>query len=173
MLSIIGEFQREAVKLAKDPNSVEELKRFAYARMSFIHYSKTEIENLGSMRVNSILISIAGLNDDFAEVDDSRFKDVLRLRFSDVTRDFGKFLAFRKNQAEQIIAFVNRNIPVDFVYINCEQGRSRSAAIHSALEKIYHAKEVNFLHCNLQVKETLLDVIKNQRVSEVSTRIRP
>ena len=106
-----------------------------YSNIKFEHYSKNDIENL-IPKDNAILISITGTASDFASISTGLYKDILQIRFSDIQKDFGKFRAFTKNQAQDILNFVDKNLTVKYVYINCERGQSRSAACHSALEKI-------------------------------------
>lgn len=127
--------------------------------MIITHYSKDAIEKLIPNK-NSVLISITGTLGEFAKVNDSLYNSVLRIRFSDIQRDFGKFSAFKECQAKQILTFINDNIESDYVYINCEKGQSRSAALHSALERIYKDRCVDFPHENIHVKNTLLKVAK-------------
>jgi len=134
-------------------------RRERYSNIKFAHYSKNDIEQL-IPEDNSILISITGTASDFANVDDSLYKDILRIRFSDIQKDFGKFRAFTKNQAKDILSFVDSNLPISYVYINCERGQSRSAACHSALEKIYNDKFVDFPKSNIHVKNILLSLVK-------------
>lgn len=128
-----------------------------YSAINFTYCSKDKIENT-IPESNSILISIAGVNDEFAKIATHLYKDVLKLRFSDVQRDFGKFIAFKDYQAKSIIAFVDRNLPVDFVYVNCEQGKSRSAGVVTALEKIYNNTDVFIPTHNSLVKNVLLSI---------------
>lgn len=45
-------------------------------------------------------------------------------------------------------------------YINCEQGKSRSAEVKIALEKLYNNQEIFLPTYNLHVKETLLKIGK-------------
>lgn len=123
------------------------------------HHSKEDIENLVPDK-NSILISITGTLGGFANVNDTLYNSILRIRFSDIQRDFGKFVAFKEYQASQILTFIDSNIDADHIYINCEKGQSRSVALHSALERIYRDRCIDFPHQNMHVKNTLLKVAK-------------
>lgn len=139
--------------------------------MRFVHCSKYQIERL-IPEDNVILISIAGMTDSFAQVDDSLYKDILRLRFDDVLRDFGHFKALTEDDCYSIITFINKNSSVDYAYINCEQGISRSAGIHMTLEKLYNSRNVYFENHNTHVRNLLLKVgIYTCRNEETSERI--
>jgi hypothetical protein len=156
-LVVIREFShlKGFTDLPVDKNKFERQKR--YSGINFIYCSKDKIECV-LPESNSILISIAGVNDDFANISASLYKDVLQLRFSDVTRDFGKFVAFKESQARTILNFIDKNLPVDYVYVNCEQGKSRSAGVVTALEKIYNGKDVFIPTHNILVKDILLSI---------------
>lgn len=56
---------------------------------------------------NSILISIAGTKDRFAQIRDEDWRDVLRLRFDDIQRDVGPYRAMAETQANDILTLTD------------------------------------------------------------------
>jgi predicted protein tyrosine phosphatase len=123
--------------------------------MRIYYRSKYKIERI-TPEENSILISIAGMSDNFAGVNKFEWKDILRIRFSDVYRDYGHRLAFREFQAYSILKFVKDNLPVSCVYVNCEMGLSRSAGIAFVLDYLYNGTRISERKCNVHVLNLML-----------------
>lgn len=159
-------FLRKTKSLYEHLKGLEELqtdesyeKRQERYSIKFSHHSKQDIETI-IPEDNSILISIAGIHDEFAGIDDKYWKDILRIRFDDIQKDFGKYCAFRNYQAQEILNFVDKNIPVNHIYINCEKGISRSGGIRIGLEKVYNDKDIYLSKFNTHVLKTLLEESK-------------
>lgn len=128
-------------------------------KIKFAYYSKDKIEQLVPA-TNSILISITGTMSDFAKINDNLYKDILRLKFSDVQKDFGKFKAFTVYQAESVLDFVSKNMPINYVYINCEMGVSRSAGLLEGLVKIFNNEDISISTSNGHVRNKLIEANK-------------
>ena len=65
----------------------------------------------------------------------SGFKDVLQLEFWDIEEDFGDYKIITDEQAKTIQEFIIKNKENRFI-INCQAGKSRSAAVGKAIECI-------------------------------------
>ena len=63
------------------------------------------------------------------------FKDSLRVTFWDIEEDFGNYKIITDEQAKEIQDFIIKNIDNKFI-INCQAGKSRSAAVGKAIECI-------------------------------------
>lgn len=63
------------------------------------------------------------------------FKDVLRIEFWDIEEDFGDYKIITDEQAKEIQDFIIKNIDNKFI-INCQAGKSRSAAVALSVECI-------------------------------------
>ncbi len=63
------------------------------------------------------------------------FKDSLRIEFWDIEEDFGDYKIITDEQAKEIQDFIIKNIDNKFI-INCQAGKSRSAAVGRAIECI-------------------------------------
>ncbi len=63
------------------------------------------------------------------------FKDVLQLEFWDIEEDFGDYKIITDEQAKEIQDFIVKNIDNKFI-INCQAGKSRSAAVGLAIEQL-------------------------------------
>lgn len=115
------------------------------------HYSALAIKEVVP-ESNTILISVAGRDNDFIQVQ-AGYKSILRLAFHDIKRELKGFTLFDENHAKQIINFVNNNLPIDTIYLNCEAGISRSAAIRVFLHEIFNKEFIgNRQPCDLYNK---------------------
>ena len=63
------------------------------------------------------------------------FKDSLRIEFWDVEEDYGDYKIITDKQAKEIQDFIIKNKENRFI-INCQAGKSRSAAVGKAIECI-------------------------------------
>lgn len=63
------------------------------------------------------------------------FKDVLMIEFWDIEEDFGDYKIITNEQGKIIQDFIIKNIDNRFI-INCQAGKSRSAAVGRAIECI-------------------------------------
>lgn len=123
------------------------------------HYSALAIKEIVP-EPNSILISIAGRPQDFMQVQ-AGYKNILRLAFHDIKRELKGFTLFDENHAKQIISFVQTNLPIDTIYLNCEAGISRSSAIRVFLHEILNKEFIgNKQPCDLYNKH-VYTVLKN------------
>ena len=61
------------------------------------------------------------------------FKDVLMIEFWDIEEDFGDYKIITDEQGKIIQDFIIKNIDNKFI-INCQAGKSRSAAVGRAIE---------------------------------------
>lgn len=61
------------------------------------------------------------------------FKDVLMIEFWDIEEDFGDYKIISDEQGKIIQDFIIKNIDNRFI-INCQAGKSRSAAVGKAIE---------------------------------------
>ena len=92
---------------------------------------------------NLVLISIgeptekSGYSQDIKLSDEEvkDFKDSLRVAFWDIEEDFGDYKIITDEQAKEIQDFIIKNIDNKFI-INCQAGKSRSAAVGKAIECI-------------------------------------
>lgn len=115
------------------------------------HYSALAIKEI-IPEANTILISTAGRSQDFIQVQ-SGYKNILRLAFHDIKRELKGFTLFDESHAKQIISFVNSNLPVDTIYVNCEAGISRSSAVRVFLHEILNKEFIgNKQPCDLHNK---------------------
>ena len=108
------------------------------------HYSALAIKE-AIPEPNSILISIAGRENYFPQVQ-AGYKNILKLAFHDIKRELKGFTLFDENHAKQIINFVTSNLPIDTIYLNCEAGISRSAAIRVFLHEILNREFIGNKH---------------------------
>ena len=90
-------------------------------------------------------------------------KAVLRLKFDDVERDYKNEHCITKEDAENIVKFVNKNKNrVDKFIIHCEAGVSRSAGVGAAIMKALNGDDwdvfKNPLKCpNMKCYRTVLN----------------
>ena len=63
------------------------------------------------------------------------FKDVLMIEFWDIEEDFGDYKIITDEQGKKIQDFIIKNLDNRFI-INCQAGKSRSAAVGRAIECI-------------------------------------
>ena len=63
------------------------------------------------------------------------FKDVLQLEFWDIEEDFGDYKIITDEQAKTLQDFIIKNKENRFI-INCQAGKSRSAAVGKAIEQL-------------------------------------
>ena len=88
---------------------------------------------------------------------------VLRLKFDDVERDYKNEHCITKEDAENIVKFVNKNKnKVDKFIVHCEAGVSRSAGVGAAIMKALHGDDwdvfKNPLKCpNMKCYRTVLN----------------
>ena len=90
-------------------------------------------------------------------------KAVLRLKFDDVERDYKNEHCITKEDAENIVKFVNKNKnKVDKFIVHCEAGVSRSAGVGAAIMKALNGDDwdvfKNPLKCpNMKCYRTVLN----------------
>ena len=92
---------------------------------------------------NLVLISIgeptekSGYSQDIKLSDEEvkDFKDSLRVAFWDIEEDFGDYKIITDEQAKEIQDFIIKNKENKFI-INCQAGKSRSAAVGKAIEQL-------------------------------------
>lgn len=77
------------------------------------------------------------------------FSGIIRLRFDDVEQDYfwhGQFLnAMRPWQAKEIADFVNEvEDKIDFLFVHCEAGISRSAGVAAAISRYKFGNDREF-----------------------------
>lgn len=100
------------------------------------------------------------------------FKDVLQLSFWDIEEDFCKYKVISNENANLIRNFILKNIDNRFI-INCEFGRSRSAAIGKAVECIKYfglgqeAKDKYFSLFNSEIDKIM---IFDKKENEIKNR---
>ena len=73
----------------------------------------------------------------------SGFKDVLFLKFDNISSLTGGGIRFSTKQAQEIIDFVKKyesDDSIESIYVNCMLGESRSAAVASYLSMMYNIK---------------------------------
>lgn len=84
--------------------------------------------------------------------------DVLTLYFDDIDREVEGAVLFSQEQAEQVIAFVRKNLRVDTLLIHCYGGESRSRAVGAFVTEMLHADSAKYFetgHPNMHVYEML------------------
>ena len=90
--------------------------------------------------IKSILISITSMDGVFAEVDDSLFEKVLRLRFDDIDKITRDFTVISSDQALQVVnltKWANEQSEDFQIVVNCDAGRSRSPGVAAAIAKFF------------------------------------
>lgn len=92
----------------------------------FISPVKAVIHGLDDQSVNYILCT----SDDHLEI--GHRENVLALRFMDIT-DGMQWGAFQNEQAEEVCRFLRRAKAADDLFLCCDSGESRSAAIAAAV----------------------------------------
>ena len=94
-------------------------------------------------------------------------KAVLRLKFDDVERDYKNEHCITKEDAENIVKFVNKNKnKVDKFIVHCEAGVSRSAGVGAAIMKALNGDDwdvfKNPLKCpNMKCYRTVLNAFQD------------
>lgn len=131
--------------------------------IKFIHCSESVIKTI-KPELGSVLISITGTHGRFIqeELCLNGWKTVLFLRFSDIRSPINGFILFDASFACSILDFINEHRPKT-VYINCEQGISRSAGVRVALEKIFNNNDTQLDGHNTYVAHVLLTVAQGLR----------
>ena len=92
---------------------------------------------------------------------------VLRLKFDDVERDYKNEHCITKEDAENIVKFVNKNKnKVDKFIVHCEAGVSRSAGVGAAIMKALNGDDwdvfKNPLKCpNMKCYRTVLNAFQD------------
>lgn len=115
------------------------------------HYSALAIKDIVPYP-NTILISIAGREKDFPQVQNG-YRNILRIAFHDIKGPLKGFTLFDESHARQIINFVQRNMPVEHIKIHCEAGISRSSAVRVFLHEIFSGEFIgNKQPCDLHNK---------------------
>ena len=109
--------------------------------MQFLTLSEREIKNpqiYRQVKVPHIVISISGENDNETLVPPNQYRNaILHLKFDDVSDIDGRYLFFTREQASEILDFVNKYVVrVQLIIVQCHAGLSRSVAVASALSKI-------------------------------------
>ena len=109
--------------------------------MQFLTLSKSEIQNpsiYGQVKVPHIVISISGDEDQETLVPPNQFRRaILHLKFDDVSDIDGRYLFFTREQATEILEFVNKHVMnVQLIVVQCQAGLSRSVGTAAALSKI-------------------------------------
>lgn len=109
--------------------------------MQFLTLSEREIKNAGiygQIKVPHIVISISGEDANETLVPPNQFRRaILHLKFDDVSDIDGRYLFFTREQASEILEFVNKHVVnVQLIVVQCHAGLSRSVAVASALSKI-------------------------------------
>jgi predicted protein tyrosine phosphatase len=103
--------------------------------MNFTFLSRYEVEKLISPGKRSALICITCPNDEGPRLS-SNWPAVLRVYVDDISKDLGKeYTLFDEDHARQVIEFVF-GIRPQHLYVNCDAGLSRSAAVVVALYEI-------------------------------------
>lgn len=79
------------------------------------------------------------------------FSGIIRMRFDDIEQDdfwHGKFLnAMRPWQAKEIADFVNKvEDKIDFLFVHCEAGVSRSAGVAAAISLVKFGTDKEFFN---------------------------
>ena len=109
--------------------------------MDFITLNQKEITDVkiyGQINVPHIVISITGEKGPNTPMllNNSRI-GLLQLKFDDVGNIDNTYLFFTKDQAKQILEFVDKYIKgVSLIIVQCQAGLSRSVAVAAALSKI-------------------------------------
>jgi predicted protein tyrosine phosphatase len=98
----------------------------------FIH-PRIEISKIAPSKPYAV-ISITDEGNDFAPIFVSpNLKDVLRCHFDDIAQHYPGYTVFDAAMAARIWAFVDQLESIEELHINCEAGRSRSAAVAAAI----------------------------------------
>ena len=102
--------------------------------MKIIILPRHEISLIKPLK-NYAVITIADHNKAFAEIPSKsmRCAGVLECHFDDIVKAREGFVAFTEDMAKKIWAFVDSLKGVEELYINCEMGRARSAAVAAAI----------------------------------------
>lgn len=119
------------------------------------------------------LISITDPNKEPAKIESRYWTKILRLSFYDeregsVLLNRDNYPTFNESVAKQVLQFVESlETEVSEIWIHCEHGRSRSAAIAAFLALIYNAKlEKPCIGYNDHVFNTLMKQFYNSVKSE-------
>lgn len=97
-----------------------------------------KVEINSQIRQPHIVISISGENDQETLIPNNQNRiGTLHLKFDDVSTIDNQFLYFNRDQAKEILDFVNKYVKqASVIVVQCQAGLSRSVAVASALSKI-------------------------------------
>jgi predicted protein tyrosine phosphatase len=110
--------------------------------------SRKEAENIDLDRISCAIISINNNNSKTPNIRRQQIKGLITLFFDDVERDENKYFSISKDQAVQIVNFVNKFWNnVELMIIHCEAGISRSSGVAAAILK-YKTRDDNFIFGN-------------------------
>ena len=144
------------------------LVKSVYDAFDFVleHYYPFGLEEYAQRKDKYVVISIQDTHTDGFGIQFIKSKtceDVLTLYFDDIDRVVEDAKLFSKEQAEQIIEFINKNKEVETLLVHCYGGESRSRAVGAfALEMLGLSSKKLFEegHPNIHVYNTLKEVYK-------------
>jgi len=98
--------------------------------------NRRQAEGIGS-QARAALVSITDVNTGPANIQPAAWADVLRLQFSDLPHDLQEhrgagYVPPQRNHARQIATFIRTHLDRS-IYVHCEAGISRSAAVCQVL----------------------------------------
>lgn len=150
--------------------------------MKFLTLSEKDIKNpqiYHSIKLPHIVISISGEADKETVVPNNQYREgILHLKFDDVSDIDGRYLYFTREQARDILEFVDKYINrVQLIIVQCHAGLSRSVAVAAALSKIINYTDDDVFTKgipNMFVYTTLLDTFFGEndwylRYSKINT----
>ena len=109
--------------------------------MKFLTLSERDIKNPAiytQIKIPHIVISISGEDDKETLVPPNINRTaILHLKIDDVSDIDRRFLFFTRDQAVEVLEFVNKHIMnIKLIVVQCQAGLSRSVGMASALSKI-------------------------------------
>jgi len=133
------------------------------------HYFPAELEEFARRKDTYAIISI---QDTHTEGFGLRFceskccKGVLTLLFDDVYKEVEGAVAFNRDMAEQIIAFIREHKAVETLLVHCYAGQSRSRAVGAFAVKMLGGNNARYFQegsPNMLVYDTLMQVCEESK----------